>query len=117
LQKHFIRNVVERLTEHDDVTAPLLRRAPHLGLALGFALARASPEYRSSRAVKDLLVVNNSYENTDVMNSNFILGKSDSYRSILENCSDRGGLDDIGLASVSNAFVRVFVHASIQSSI
>jgi len=25
LQKHFIRNVVERLTEHDDVTAPLLR--------------------------------------------------------------------------------------------
>jgi len=79
----------------------------------------ASPECRNSRAVKDLLVVNNSYENTDVMNSNFISSKSGIYRSILENCSNRGGLDDIRLASVSilYASVGVLVHASIHSSI
>jgi len=33
------------LTEHDDVIKSLLRGAPHLGLALGPASARAGPGY------------------------------------------------------------------------
>ena len=35
---------IVRLTEHDDVIKPPLRGAPRLGLALGPAPARASPE-------------------------------------------------------------------------
>jgi len=35
--------IVTWLTEYDDVIKPLLRGAPHLGLALGPAPARASP--------------------------------------------------------------------------
>jgi len=32
------------LTEYDDVITPRLRRAPHLGLALGPAPSRAGPD-------------------------------------------------------------------------
>jgi len=35
--------IATRLTEHDDVVKSLLRGAPHLGLALGPASARAGP--------------------------------------------------------------------------
>jgi len=34
------------VTEHDDAITPLLRGAPHLGLALGPAPARAGPVYK-----------------------------------------------------------------------
>jgi len=36
--------IVAQLTEHHDVLKSLLRDAPRLGLALGFASARAGPE-------------------------------------------------------------------------
>jgi len=42
-QNIFIKNVVSRLTEHDDVITPLFRGAPRLGIALGPAPARAGP--------------------------------------------------------------------------
>jgi len=35
---------IARLTEHDDVIKPRLRGAPHLGLPLGPAPARAGPD-------------------------------------------------------------------------
>jgi len=44
----FTKKLIARLTEHDDVMAPLLRRAPHLGLALGPAPAnqgKVSPTF------------------------------------------------------------------------
>jgi len=44
LLKLFIKKVIVRLTEQDDVITPLLRGAPRLGLALGPALAKAGPE-------------------------------------------------------------------------
>jgi len=37
--------VVTRLTEHDDVIKPLLREAPHLGLALGPTSVKAGAAY------------------------------------------------------------------------
>jgi len=40
---HFLKKIVARLTEHDDVIKPLLRGAPRLSLALGPAPARAGP--------------------------------------------------------------------------
>jgi len=44
----FTKKLIARLTEHDDVMAPLLRRAPRLGLALGPAPAnqgKVSPTF------------------------------------------------------------------------
>jgi len=43
--KIFNKKVMARLTERDDVTTPLLRGAPRLGLALGPAPARAGHVY------------------------------------------------------------------------